>query len=442
MTFPENSIESASKTRLRLCRLLCVPPRRAPREAAPREAILTTVVDWFLLVSVNLADAGASGSGFLRSTLGTALRRPRISRVPPWAQDAEPLARGSGFLRFVLKRAKSSALLVPTVTAMICYPAAPAAAVTFEDQAARLQNVNASLFDLYPKPTVPVPGYDLGAQLDFTFLPEIDGKVGSKEEKIPKAPLHLIPKAVLGAGMRTDSDILLAGRIWAGVLPPGGESLLGLDASLFHYLTGGEVVAGFPAGASSDALLSIIAQYSAAEVEGRIASKEGKDKFETNSVLVGIGVGARHRIDENLQVIADLRVYKKSTESTFTIEEDKTSVRLKDDLSNDASFGFPLTGSLGVRFRADWSLVYTQVVVPDRVVLPSITLTWHFFAPDAAKETPLKEARAKDDRAKRSEQTQNAPEVNPRKAGKSEAGKPAQKSKPDASRKPKGVKKP
>jgi hypothetical protein len=138
-------------------------------------------------------------------------------------------------------------------------------------------------------------------------------------------------------------------------------------------------------------------------------------------------LGASHKVDEDMQIIAELRVYKKNSESTFKIEEDDTSVNLKDDLSRDSYFGFPLTASIGLRFRKEWSAIYTQVIVPDRVLLPSLTLTWHFYAPDGAKESdPVKTEAPTSQPVKEQIPTQRKRQAQPRRNKREGASSPKQ----------------
>lgn len=65
----QSFLESISRTRRRRCRLPRVAPRRASREAAPCEAILISILDWFGWAPAYTAGAGSSGSAFLRSIL-------------------------------------------------------------------------------------------------------------------------------------------------------------------------------------------------------------------------------------------------------------------------------------------------------------------------------------------------------------------------------------
>ncbi len=254
-----------------------------------------------------------------------------------------------------------------------------AKAVTFEEQASRLQNVTAAIFDSYPKELVFERGYDLGVQLDLTLLPEIDGRVGNKNENIPQAPVHLMPKLVGTYVVETVDEHLFGIRGWGGVLPPGAESALGLESSLFHYGAGAELLSAFRVAPQFRATATLAAQFTAAEVKGKIASAEGTDTFKSTTLLTGVGAGVLYDHSNSLQFTLGLRAYKKATESEFNIEEDQTTVKLTDNLSYDALFGFTLTAGIGVRYNRVWALTLQQSYVPSRVFLPSIVFTWHFL---------------------------------------------------------------
>ena len=151
---------------------------------------------------------------------------------------------------------------------------AQAGEVTWEGQAERLQNINASLLDGLPAGE-PVRS-PLGVEVKsiISFLPEVNPKVGDKKEDVPSAPAHLVPTVQLNGRWS-----LIGYQAWAGYLIPGAESLLGLEASLEQYIIGASALPVFEVAGSYEVFVPVGFQISHAEVVGNITEEDSDDEF-------------------------------------------------------------------------------------------------------------------------------------------------------------------
>jgi hypothetical protein len=179
-------------------------------------------------------------------------------------------------------------------------------------------------------------------------------------------------------GLATRSGHIIGVRAWLGALPPGSEAVFGIKPSLFQYWGGAELGGAFAVSPATKAIFSAIGQYSGAEVQGKFISSEKSDKFTTTTTLIGFGAGAQHVPKKDIIAYFELRLFKKNTSTSLNIGDDSTQIKLTDDLSRDAVFGFPLLLSAGAQYL-EYSLTLSELYVPSRISMPSVTLGWNFY---------------------------------------------------------------
>lgn len=146
---------------------------------------------------------------------------------------------------------------------------------TFQEQAARLQNINAHLLDFRPA-TAPVQ-FDkntLELSFDLNLQPSINARVGNKDE--PLDPPSVVPKV-------RGRYVLRNGFYVGGAIAPGIE-FQDYDAEYFSAELGYRFsLAGFDAG--------LRASYSDGDVTGPITEKETDDLFKFTNMGADFSLG-------------------------------------------------------------------------------------------------------------------------------------------------------
>ena len=246
---------------------------------------------------------------------------------------------------------------------------ARAAGVTWEEQAQRLQNVNASFLDALPFLEPPaVDSLTLGLRSSVSVLPRVNATIGAKTEKVPQAPVHAVPTVQLGGLGRGGS---LRGLFWIGALPPGAQRLFGIDASFSQWLVGGALgVQGALWGLPLWVPLGV--QYGAAALSGSITAAGAHDTFSGRTVLVSFAPGVTLWNGFWL----NLSLSHKRTKSVFKIPSDATSLSITDVL-HDQPWGLVTQGAGG------WHLPGTGLTVgagvqwtPGRLIMPRILVAY------------------------------------------------------------------
>ena len=170
------------------------------------------------------------------------------------------------------------ASLIPLLT--LLWAPAIAKAVTFPEQAERLQLIYAFLLDFRPgqAPLRPVRN-ELEIGLDLTAVPDIDNRIGAKAE--PVEPPAVIPRPRL--------RYLSSGGLMAGATYVPGLEFSGYQADL----AGGEVGFRFSLGGT---LWGVRAFALSGTIKGAITSSVVDDEFEVNltgaDLLLGGEFGA------------------------------------------------------------------------------------------------------------------------------------------------------
>lgn len=254
------------------------------------------------------------------------------------------------------------------------------AAVLWMEQAQRLQEVSATLLDSAPVASPLPSGLNLGMRADVSFLPTPNPRVGSKLESLPSSPVQALPTIFASAALPLGSIESLSAEVWAGVLPKGVEKLMGIQASLFQYQWGARSeISSARLGAARFVLGAGLAQTKSF-IEGKISSANGGDTFTASTQLLFANLGVQH---VRSGFWGGVTLGSKKTRSRLAIEEDNTDLEVSDTLANakqprwtQVSLGLNLTRSIGV--------TVSELMVPDRVDLPRISVSWTAVSPSGA----------------------------------------------------------
>lgn len=242
--------------------------------------------------------------------------------------------------------------------------------VTWEEQAERLQNVSASLLDGVPVSLVMPGGLYVSAGGAFSFLPEVNPRVGGKKEKVPSSPVHGIPTLQVSYGLDLTA-VRVGARVWGGYLPAGAEGVFGIEAELNQWSAGAALAAGFaiplPPFVGGPAV-ELGWQKSSAAVRGAITAKHAKDTFDTETQIVYASLGLHPR---TIGLHAAVMLGIKETKSTFEIPADSTKLALTDDLSDT---GFPYLTQVQVGWRMPPGIMVglAELWVPERLAMPRL----------------------------------------------------------------------
>ncbi|MEN9826673.1 MAG: hypothetical protein RI953_2418 [Pseudomonadota bacterium] len=258
-------------------------------------------------------------------------------------------------------------------------PAAQAS-VLWMEQAQRLQEVSATLLDTMPVPVPLSPSLAAGLRANISFLPAPNPRVGAKLESLPASPVQSIPSLHGMFGVSASSAESLAVEAWAGVLPKGVEKLMGIKASLMQLQWGGRAEVASQRLGFVRFVLGVGAAQTKSTLEGTISSASGTDSFTSSSQLTFANLTAQH---PRSGIWGAFMIGRKKTTSRLVIVEDDTDLEVVDTLANtkqpnwiQVSLGLPLNGGL--------SLAISELVVPDRVEMPRLTLAWNFLSPSGA----------------------------------------------------------
>lgn len=251
-----------------------------------------------------------------------------------------------------------------------------AAAVWWYEQAERLQNVSATLLD-GPSVSEPVPvnsGF-ISARFLTSLLPKPNPQVGSKKEKVPAAPLHVVPTLVAGYPIMTSGRYTLAGTAWAGFLPlpVSVGKMLGVNASLTQYTFGASAENIFRL-SSLFLTTSIGFQRGHARLEGAITALDAQDFFDSTTTLFHVSQGVTGR---NIPLWANGMVLIRRGQSKFNISREKTEFVRTDNMS-DAQIPLASQVTLGLSVGSSFNVAVSEYIVPDRLIMPRVSLIYQY----------------------------------------------------------------
>lgn len=246
------------------------------------------------------------------------------------------------------------------------------ASVTWEEQAERLQHVSATLLDGVPFGEPVQRSFSLELRASVSFLPRVNSRVGSKQEKVPASPIHSVP--TLQANAAVKGGLLGATgtglQTWAGYLPAGAEKLLGVNAKLTQWCVGAALQQSWRL-SSVSLFLSGGAQLSDAQLRGAITEESANDSFQARTELAFFAPGLVH-VSSGFWM--NVLLGGKQTESVFEIPSDGTRFSLTDTLS-DASPPLFVQPGAGWLFKSGIQLGGAVIWVPERLIMPRMLLS-------------------------------------------------------------------
>lgn len=281
------------------------------------------------------------------------------------------------------------------------------AAAWWYEQAERLQLVSATLLD-GPPISEPVPNEAFVAGRMLTsLLPKPNPKVGSKQEKVPAAPVHAVPTLVGGAPLLSSGRYSLLATSWAGYLPlpVSIAKIIGVNASLSQYIVGASAENIFRLD-KMFVTTSLGFQYGGANLDGAITAADAKDTFKANTTLIHISQGIAGR---TIPLWANGMIIVRRSTSKFYISAEKTEF-LRNDNMSDAQVPLAAQLSLGGRIGSNLQVALSEYLVPDRLIMPRLSLIYQYtfsgkkgnqFEPDAQPSTAPRKRPSKRKKPKR-----------------------------------------
>lgn len=261
----------------------------------------------------------------------------------------------------------AAGLLFPTQTAE--------GAVLWMDQAQRLQEISATFLDSLPVSQPIAAWTSLGVRADLSLLPSPNPKVGAKNEKLPSAPVQSIPLLTATTGVDLGASEGLACQAWGGVLPPGGEKLFGIKASLFQSQFGGRCQFSSTRFAPVRLGLGGGVLRTNSSLKGTISSQTASDTFTATNISRFVELNVQHL---RSGLFAGLTLGNKKTTSRLAIVDDATDLTLTDTLSN-AGQPYWSQYTIGVVTNSGWGVALSELVVPSRLEMPRISVSWTFL---------------------------------------------------------------
>lgn len=249
-------------------------------------------------------------------------------------------------------------------------------AVTWEEQAKRLQLVSASFLDTQPiLSNVPGEGgrFHLEAKSVISALPKLNTTVGAKSEEAPQPPAHGVPTVEVNFVTKRSAYGNALMRIWGGFLPASSSRFVGMDAACEQSLRG--ISLGFrdeDMGLLSSTV-EVGAQWGAALVKGGITEKAANDLFRVSSRLQFLSMTFSFDQLPSLWFqgqVAERRVY-----TYFNIPSDGTTFNFKDSStlkSGSATSQF----SVGYDFGGGFQVAAGYTNIPQRSTLPRLLVSY------------------------------------------------------------------
>ncbi len=285
--------------------------------------------------------------------------------------------------------------LVPSLIAIATVrPDTARAAAWWYEQAERLQHVSATLLD-GPPISEPVPTRDgfVSARFLTSLLPKPNPKVGAKQEKVPAAPVHVVPTLVAGYPLMNSGRYTLVGTAWAGLLPLPASiaKSIGVNASLSQYTFGASAENMFRL---SKMILTTSAgvQFGKATLNGAITAAEAKDSFNASTTLIHVSQGIQSR---KIPIWANAMVLLRRGTSRFNISLEQTEFVRTDNMS-DAQVPVASQVTVGYNITNSFQMALSEYIVPDRLIMPRVSLVYQYSfgkTPEPAVEQPKTRSR-------------------------------------------------
>ena len=240
------------------------------------------------------------------------------------------------------------------------------AGVTWEQQAERLQLVNASLLESWQFGEYPLDDTRyITTKSVISLLPEINTTVGGKTEKSVAPTFHGLP--TLEANYRFSKSIV--GHAWVGYLPSGLESIANMDGTFSQSLYG----AGITYTRGRNWFFPLSFQWTKADYDGNISSSTSTviDSFSIDAFMYSAGVGY---FFEKYNIWTNFLVGRKINKSIYKIQEDQTTVSLRDTMS-DSTLGMTYQASIGYRGKR-WQFAIGELYQPNRILISKFLVSY------------------------------------------------------------------
>ena len=248
----------------------------------------------------------------------------------------------------------------------------------WHDQAERVMFVSATLLDNLPIGEPRAGFHTLGISLTLSMLPEVNPTVGGKQEKVPASPVAAMPTLKGTYTFKKFKNWALAGRLYAGAVFPGAESILGINAKLTQYGFGGLALFEKNTGPLRT-FFQVGIHYITTELFGSITSKDGCnleftdkdtsgcDFFDSTTFYSYAVMGVTHW---KSKFFANLQLGVRSTDASFLITADATELK-GSDISMEQGWPFATQGVVGWRWKTV-QVALAELWVPNRILMPRL----------------------------------------------------------------------
>jgi hypothetical protein len=252
--------------------------------------------------------------------------------------------------------------------------AGQAFAVTWDQQAERLQLVSASLLDAVPLLAPAPSGFSVAAKSVVSALPKMNATVGGKTEQPPQPPVHAVPTAEVSLNRATGNVVSVSARAWGGYLPGAAAGATGMTASCEETIYGGALGGWLSLGYAGKIGAEVSRQSSHAIVTGGITETNAKDRFDVQTKLTTASLTYAPGILPGAWIQGQ-RVAR-DTRTVFEIPGDGTTFRLRDESSlGSADAGTQVAA--GFDFKNNVSIAGAYLHVPERVSMPRFLLGYN-----------------------------------------------------------------
>jgi hypothetical protein len=247
-------------------------------------------------------------------------------------------------------------------------------AVTWDQQAERLQLVSASLLDTAPVLTPTQAPYVLSGKSTVSVLPKMNATVGGKSEQPPQPPAHAVPTAEVTLNQNVLSGVTASIRGWGGYLPGAAAGATGMSAACEESLLGASVGTWFDLRGAGKAGVEVARQSSHTEVTGGITETTAKDRFDVKTNLTSVAVTYAPDLLSGSWV--QVQRIARDVRTVFEIPGDGTVFRLHDQSSLTSSKAATQIAG-GYEFKNHISIAAAYIHVPERVSMPRMTVGYN-----------------------------------------------------------------
>lgn len=251
-------------------------------------------------------------------------------------------------------------------------------AVTWEQQAERLQLVSASFLDAQPllssiDQTSSTGSLRLEGKSIITPLPKLNATVGAKTEQPPQPPAHSIPTGEISYSSPEVLNSAALVRLWAGYLPSSAAKATGMNATCEQIIQGYSFGLNLKANSFVSAAIEGGQQLAKTLVEGAITEENSQDRFDVQSQLSFVILSLTPKQYPNFWIQG--QVAERNVRLDFHIPSDNTTFNLSDRStvsSGNASTQFTLGYKVSKNFQIAGGIQNT----PQRSTTPRLLMSY------------------------------------------------------------------